>query len=369
MRSSPDYTIALHLRDADAAGNGRGDRVEFVPATSNRKQSRGGDDDMRMTLKWPLAGLVLAMPVAAVAAKATPEALVDALSAVFGKHAGARASHAKGICVKGSFTPGPDASSLSKAPHFAKSVPVLGRFSMGGGNPKVSDKAKTVRAIALRFDPDGKSSDLLLISAPVFFARTPEQMLGFLAARVPGADGKPDAAKVKAFGEANPETGKQAAYLNARPVPASYATVNYWAVHAYTLTGGGGATTTVKLKAVPAAGEAGLGEDEAKAKPDDFLKGELEGRLAGGPASFDLVAIIGEAGDPVADPTAEWPEAERKSVKLGAIAISAIEPDATCDATTFDPANLQDGIAGPKDDSIFAARSGAYAVSLSRRAK
>ena len=311
---------------------------------------------------------ILALPAVARAGEATPEALIDSLNAVFGKHK-ARASHAKGICVKGSFTPTAEAAGMSKAPHFANTVPVLGRFSMGGGNPKVSDKAKTVRGLAVRFDPDGASSDFVMISAPMFFAKTPKQMLGFLEARVPGADGKPDATKVKTFSEANPETGKQGAYLNARPVPASYAGVNYWAVHAFILTNAKGGASTVKFKAIPTAGEIALSEEDVKAKPDDFLEAELEGRLAAGPAAFDLVAILGEPGDPTNDATAEWPEASRKSVKLGSIAIAALEADAACDAITFDPANLQDGIAGPADDPIFALRSAAYAISLTRRAK
>jgi len=42
----------------------------------------------------------------------------------------------------------------------------------------------------------------------VLFAKSLDQMLAFLAARAPGADGKPDAEKVKAFSAANPETLK-----------------------------------------------------------------------------------------------------------------------------------------------------------------
>jgi catalase len=116
-----------------------------------------------------------------------------------------------------------------------------------------------------------------------------------------------------------------------------------------------------------ASSRSGLTDDEAKAKPGDFYSDELKERLAKGPASFDLVAIIGESGDPTDDPTAMWPEDARKTVKLGVIAITATEADASCDASTFDPANLADGIAGPTNDLIFAVRSPAYAVSLSRR--
>ena len=60
--------------------------------------------------------------------------------------------------------------------------------------------------------------------------------MSFIAARLPGPDGKPDPEKIKAFATANPETTRQAAWLNARPVPASFAGVDYWGVQAYTLT-------------------------------------------------------------------------------------------------------------------------------------
>ena len=107
-----------------------------------------------------------------------------------------------------------------------------------------------------------------------------------------------------------------------------------------------------------------------KAKPDSFYVDELKGRLGTGPAGFDLVAIMGEQGDPATDITATWPEDSRQKVKLGTVAIAALEPDATCDASTFDPVlELPDGVAGPSDDPMFAIRSPAYAVALSRRAQ
>ena len=163
----------------------------------------------------------LLAPAAAPAQEPDPEAIVDAFNAVFGKFPNTRASGAKGVCVTGTFTPSAEAAGLSKAPQFAKAAPVVGRFSMGGGNPKVSDKVKgTTRGFALRFAGDEPMA-LVMISAPVFGSKTPQQLMAGLAARVPGADGKPDAEKVKAFVAANPETTRQAAWLNARPVPAS----------------------------------------------------------------------------------------------------------------------------------------------------
>jgi catalase len=305
-----------------------------------------------------LAGtaMLASFTVPAPAEEADPAAIVALQFAVSGDHKGVRASGAKGVCLKGNFTPGPDGASLSKAPQFNKAVPVTARFSMGGGNPKISDKTKaTTRGFAMRMaDPAGDLT-FVIISAPVFSTKTPAQLLEFLKVRVPGPDGKPDAEKIKAFAAQNPETGRQAAWLNARPVPASFAGTDYWAVHAYTLTNAKGDKTTAKLKFV-AADKATLTDDE------------LKERLSRGPAKFDLVAILAEPGDPTTDVTATWPEDQRKTKTLGTLAITAVEPDATCDAATFDPVvDLPEGIAGPADDPMFAIRSPAYAVSLSRR--
>ena len=72
----------------------------------------------------------------ALAADPGPADLVGALNGVFGVHPGMRAAHTKGFCLTGQFTPAPEAATLSKAPHFAKPVPVTARFSLGGGNRK-----------------------------------------------------------------------------------------------------------------------------------------------------------------------------------------------------------------------------------------
>ena len=318
-----------------------------------------------------LAGVtaVACLSVVAQAEEPDPAAIVSAQFAAGGDHKGVRASGAKGVCLKGEFTPAAGAAGLSKAPHFQKPVPVTARFSMGGSNPKVSDKAKPIsRGLALRMSDPSGDMVFVVISAPVFSAKTPAQLLDFLRVRAPGPDGKPDAEKIKAFGAQNPETTRQAAWLNARPVPASFAGVDYWAVHAYTLTNARGEAKTAKLKFV-AAEKAGLSDEDLKAKPDSFYADEMKGRLAKGPASFDLVAILAEPGDPTTDPTAQWPEESRRTEPLGTIKLTAIEPDTTCDAATFDPVvDLPEGVAGPSDDPMFAIRSPAYAVSLSRRA-
>lgn len=300
-------------------------------------------------------------------ADADPAALVDALNAVFGKHDGKRAAHTHGFCIKGSFAPTAEAGRLSKAPHLSAKGPwpVVGRFSMGGGNPAAPNTQKdNTRGLAIHIDlGDGNQTDMVMITAPVFVAKSPEKFLELLQTVA-----SKDKAKIDAFFAANPESTRQKAWLTARPVPASYATTSYFGVHTFTLTNADGVRRIIKWQLVPSAGEIGLTDEEAKSKAPDFYKPELTERLAKGPVEFTLTAILGEPGDAVDDPTALWPE-ERQPVAMGTLSFSALEDDAVCDAGIFDPANLVDGIEGPANDGVFQIRSPTYAVSFSRRAQ
>jgi hypothetical protein len=91
----------------------------FVAASRGRC---GTDEDREMTGKARALGLALALvavPIAIAIAQPTAEDLVDASNGVFGKHAGMRAAHTKGIGQTANFAPAPNAAKLSKAPHVA----------------------------------------------------------------------------------------------------------------------------------------------------------------------------------------------------------------------------------------------------------
>src|SRR5437660_12336831 len=86
--------------------------------------------------------------------KSVPEQIVDAFNGVFGVHPGARANHAKGVILEGTFTPAASASSVSKAAHLQKQkspVPVTVRFSDGSGLPTVPDTDEMNRDMAGKF--------------------------------------------------------------------------------------------------------------------------------------------------------------------------------------------------------------------------
>lgn len=306
--------------------------------------------------------------IAAEPAQASPEAIVNALKLNAGNPSGARASFAKGQCVRGTYTPSDRAAQVTRSASFTRASAVLARFSVGGGNPKVADTNKAVlRGFSFKVGPAGQTSDLLVENAPVHFAKSLDQMLAFLRVRAPGPDGKPDADKIKAFSEANPETLNQAHFVAARPLPGSFAGTAYWGVHAFPATNRDGKTRFIKFKVVPADAEVTLSDDEAKGKPADFLFQDLAQRIAAGAVRFHVLALLDRPGDPTLDVTIRWPDEDsRETIRLGTIAITATEDDAACDNTIFNPSNLADGLGYPPDE-MYAARRAAYPISLAKR--
>lgn len=323
-----------------------------------------------VTVAVTMALGLMAFPAAALSQETTPAAQVDALEALFGKHPGARRSGAKGVCASGHFVGNAVGRTLSSASVFSgEKVPVVVRFSVGGGNPRASDKGKSVRGLSLWFKAaNGEQWMMANVSAPVFFVARPDQLAPFLLARANDpVTGKPDAARLKAFNEANPETLRQAAYLAGAPVPASYAAARYWGVNAFQLTDAKGRHRFVRWEFVPTGGVEGLSEEQLRTLPDHFLVDELRQRVARGPVTFDFKLQLAEAGDNLTDPTQTWPDS-RLTLPAGRLVIDQVEAGAggACENITFNPLVLPKGIR-PSADPVLLARAPAYGVSLGRR--
>ena len=93
-----------------------------------------------------LGSATLTAPVWAQASMA--ESQVNALEGLAGPQPGFRRSGAKGICASGHFVGNAAGRELSSASVFkGDKVPVVARFSVGGGSPKASDKSKSVRGL------------------------------------------------------------------------------------------------------------------------------------------------------------------------------------------------------------------------------
>lgn len=97
-------------------------------------------------------GLLSFSPVL-VHANPDPNAMVTQFEATGGKFEGFRRSGAKGICATGEFIGSAEGRKISTASAFSgKPIPVVVRFSVGGGNPKAADNTKTQRNLALQFN-------------------------------------------------------------------------------------------------------------------------------------------------------------------------------------------------------------------------
>lgn len=304
------------------------------------------------------------------AAAVDPNTFLNQFESTFGKFEGFRRSGAKGICATGEFVGSADARALSTASAFSGSpVPVVARFSVGGANPKAPDNARSQRNLALQFNlPNGEQWQMGNISAPVFGASSPQQFFGRLASLQPDPATKmPDAAKVKAFAEANPEVLLQGKYFASQPVPASFGTVNYWGVHAFGFVNAGGTRQFGKWIFEPVGGLQGLTDEEAKAKGPAFLFDDLRQRVKDGKVAFNFNLELAQGDDKIDSATVPLPEG-RKKVNLGLLKITSVAEDGggECLTITYNPMVLPKGME-PSGDPMLAARAAPYAVGLVRR--
>jgi catalase len=298
------------------------------------------------------------------------ERAVDAAEALTGRNPGKRALHAKGTLHTGTFTATPAASALTHAPHMqGQSHRVTGRFSNGSGAPDSKDYGRDGRGLAVKiYLDDGRKTDIVSVTRPTFFVRTPEDFVELMEARRPDPEtGQPDMERMGKFFEAHPESlpAIQAA-LEAKP-PASYATTEYFGIHAFRWVNADGDARWVRYQWEPEAGVSELEPEAAKDLGRDYLRDELADRLVDAPVGFRLFAQLAEEGDPTDDPTEAWPD-ERERVEVGRLEVTGpeTEREQDGDVLVFDPTRVIDGIE-LSEDRILRFRPEAYAVSVERR--
>jgi catalase len=287
-----------------------------------------------------------------------------------GRHPGHRVLHSKGMLCKGTFTAAPEAASLTRAAHMQGTpVPVTTRLSNGGGNPEAPDYAQDGRGMATKFYlPDGSRTDIVALNLPCFFVRTPEDFVKFTRAakRLPviNQPGPRFALYLATHREALPAVR---AFLSLKP-PASYARIRYNALHAYRWVNADGDERHVRYSWLPEAGEATVSGAEAKRAGRDYLREELVERLGREPVRFRLQVQLAGEGDPVADPTAVWPE-DRETAVVGTLELTELETgrETGGDILVFDPTRVTDGIE-LSDDPLPRFRAAAYSESVDWRA-
>ncbi|TPG46025.1 catalase family peroxidase [Roseomonas nepalensis] len=297
---------------------------------------------------------------------ALPAQLVQDFHAAFGDHH-ARAVHAKGIILEGSFQPSADGARLSAAPLFRVGVPVTVRFSDFTGLPDIPDTSNDAnpRGFAVKFHlPGGAPYDIVAHSFNGFPAATAAEFSSLLQAL---ARSGPDVGKPTPLDRFFADHPRALAFFTTqKPPPESFATAAYFGVNAFIFTDAAGHSQSVRYRFVPEAGEHYLAPNALKARSATYLIDEIGPRVRAQPIRFTWYAQLSELSDAVDNPSVAWPE-NRRLVNLGVITIDRLAanvPD-TDRGLLFLPGNLPEGIGIA--DPMVTIRNAAYPLSFHER--
>ena len=302
--------------------------------------------------------------------KLTPARFADEFERVNSIHSGFRRNHAKGVCVRGFFDSNGQGSRLSKAVVFQSGrVPVIGRFSLGNGDPHSTDALSTVRGLGLQFSlPNGEQWRTAMVNLPVFPFKDPRAFYDNMVAsqRDPNTH-QPDPAKGAAFLGSHPETARAIAIIKSHPPSSGFDNTAYYGLNAFQFVNASGASAYVRWTLAPVQPyEAGTAASPENDK--NFLFDGLIASIHQHPLQWHLVLTVAQSGDPTDDATIPWPEG-REQVDVGTLTLDSVESEETSPARdiNFDPLVLPAGIA-PSDDPLLSARSAVYSQSFTRRA-
>jgi len=295
----------------------------------------------------------------------TRHTFIDGFHTVFGLHPGFRRNHAKGVAVTGFFDSNGRAGELSSAAVFgAGRTPIVGRFSLTGGNPAVPDTLSAARGLALAFGlPGADQWRTATLNLPVFPDNSPQGFYDrLLASKVDPETGKPDPEAVARFQAAHPETVAAMAIINEHPATPGFADSTFSSLTTFYLVTSDGVRTPVRWSFVPEQAALPARPGSANALFDSLVR-----QLRSGPLRWTLRLTIGKEGDPIDDATRPWPT-DRAVIDAGMLTLNRVETEAPGNArdVNFDPLVLPEGIE-PSDDPLLSARSSVYAASYRLR--
>jgi catalase len=296
--------------------------------------------------------------------------VVDRFEHVSGVHPGFRRNHAKGVCITGMFESNGQGVRLSKAAVFKLGrMPVVGRFSLGGGNPQMTDEPSAVLAMGLRLrPPGGEEWRMAMIHLPVFVVR---DVHGFyeqlLASKPDPRTGKPDPQKLAAFAATHPEFVRAMQVIKSGPSPSGFATANYNSLNAFRFINAAGDATPVRWSMVASEAPLPTIPEQVKGQDKNYLFDDMIARLGRGPLQWHLIVTLAQPGDVTNDATVPWP-ATREQVDVGTLTIDRAETEGpgNCRDIVFDPLVLPWGIEA-SDDPLLSGRSATYSDSFRRR--
>jgi catalase len=286
---------------------------------------------------------------------------------------GFRRAHARGVGFRGEFTATPQACALTTAEHMqGETVEAVVRLSNGSGNPYFVDRTSSAKGsvlgLAVRFElPSGGHTAWAALNITTFPARKPDDFIGLSSARrkaLPG--GLPNPLRFLAFLALHPQCVPGLRQILGVATTQSFATAGFNGLHAYYAVDADGRRQPFRYRWSPAAGIAGMSEQDDRLLPPQYLVSEIKQRVAREPVAWDLVFQLGEPGDPVDDLTKLWPN-ERRQIRIGRLVVNRLHEDQDhVDGLVFDPTVVPPGIE-LSDDPVLHFRSESYAESHHRR--
>lgn len=292
---------------------------------------------------------------------------MKAFEKVNGSQPGFRKNHAKGVSVSGYFDGNGNGSEISSAAVFrAARTPVLGRFSLSGGNAHIADNDMAARGLGLAFGyPGGEQWRTAMLNLPVFPDNSPQGFYDRLLASKPSPDtGKPDPAAMKAFLAAHPETAKAMKVISANPPTPGFADSTFSSLNTFYFVSASGVRTPVRWSLVPL-----TPPPPEKSSGPNALFDTLIRQMRSGPLQWRLMLAMGAPTDPLDDATLPWP-VDRRAIDAGTLTLTSIQTDRAGNARdiNFDPLILPPGIER-SDDPLLSPRSAVYAASYRIRAR
>ncbi len=295
--------------------------------------------------------------------------LLQTFDQLFGLHPGFRAAHAKGLMLTGTFTPGAQAQTLTKAPHAVRaSTPVTVRFSNSTGLPQIPDNTPDAnpRGLAIRFNlAEHVHTDIVSHSTDGFPTRDGGEFLEFLRAVAASGPDVPSPKPVELFLGTHPAA--LAFVQTPKPFPSSLARETYFAVTAFAFTNAAGEKRFGRYRIVPEAGNDYLSDGDAAGISENYHYDEIASRVAKEPVRFRIVVQVAGPEDVVDNATIHWPES-RETVELGMVELTEVVADNPVQQKhiIFDPIPRVEGIE-PSADPLLELRAAIYLLSGRRR--
>ena len=191
---------------------------------------------------------------------ALAEKLLKQFDTIFGLHPGFRPAHAKGAMLTGTFTPTPQAATLTRAPHMTRpNTPVTVRFSNSTGVPLIPDNDPNAnpRGMAVRFNlAEHVHTDIVAHSIDAFPTHTGDEFLEFLQAVASSDPTKaPDPANPSPIMKFLGTHPAALAFVQApKPAPSSFGRETYFGVTAFHFANKDGQTQFARYRIIPVAG-------------------------------------------------------------------------------------------------------------------